>query len=641
MKLIVFTLAVLILFVVSDSSEFISSQEIDLRQTVFGGPLDTRTSSLCQLQLIYIKDNHGSNKKIFPMVDSWGKVPSGILFGHLFAVGNYDQCVEVNVDLPKIFGKLKGKYCKALKKTSESRPVQIGSGVCIPQSCDPEVIDGLLALEFGEETFVLQDCSTNDKPDLVVADIVCITILTMIGFMMIMGTAYDYLSSGDSRNRILMAFSVPSNAGKLFKISSKKSENNIDCINGIRVLSIIWIIFGHTYFYALRVPLINTFTLIPWIRSFYSLFVQNGVIAVDTFFFLSGLLVTWIGIKELEKCQKLNVPLMYLHRYIRLTPLVAFAMLFLVSILKFFGSGPFWSTFVDGMSSTCEKYWWRNILYIQNYFEITEMCLGHSWYLAVDFQLFLLSPIFLFGLFKYGRKFAFGIVFLIALCVGCIYGTFYTKGFKGAMITSDKEIAVRQNTIYLYTHTRCPIWFVGMLFGYFLHKTRYTQRRMNFYIRTLGWATAISILFSIVVGPYYSTQPGSSPTTFVGATYESLGKIAWGLMLSWVIYNCYHGKGGIINHFLSHPLWQPFARLSYSMYICNMAVMTINMGNSHVENHFSNFETILKFWSNFGITLLTAVVLVLAFESPVIGLEKVLFRKSNEENAKPSYETKA
>lgn len=102
----------------------------------------------------------------------------------------------------------------------------------------------------------------------------------------------------------------------------------------------------------------------------------------------------------------------------------------------------------------------------------------------------------------------------------------------------------------------------------------------------------LAILLAVVVGPYESIKSGSNPTTFEGATYESFGKIAWGLMLSWIIYNCYHGMGGIVNNFLSHPFWQPFSRLSYSMYICHMAVMTINMGNTHIENHFSNFEIV-------------------------------------------------
>lgn len=96
----------------------------------------------------------------------------------------------------------------------------------------------------------------------------------------------------------------------------------------------------------------------------------------------------------------------------------------------------------------------------------------------------------------------------------------------------------------------------------------------------------------MVIGPYQSTQIGYVQSTFEGATYESFGKIGWGLMLSWIIYNCFHDKGGFINSFLSHPFWQPFARLSYAMYISHMAVMTINMGNSHVENHFSNFEIV-------------------------------------------------
>uniref|UniRef100_T1GLT6 Uncharacterized protein n=1 Tax=Megaselia scalaris TaxID=36166 RepID=T1GLT6_MEGSC len=88
-------------------------------------------------------------------------------------------------------------------------------------------------------------------------------------------------------------------------------------------------------------------------------------------------------------------------------------------------------------------------------------------------------------------------ILLILLCCGCIYGTFYSKGFTGAMITFDKKIGTRQNTTYLYTHTRCPIWLVVFIFGYFLHKTRYSSKKLPWIARFFGWFAAISILFAM------------------------------------------------------------------------------------------------------------------------------------------------
>jgi len=47
--------------------------------------------------------------------------------------------------------------------------------------------------------------------------------------------------------------------------------------------------------------------------------VVNGVLAVDTFLLLSGLLVAYVWFKRINERQDrcFNVPLYYLHRYIR------------------------------------------------------------------------------------------------------------------------------------------------------------------------------------------------------------------------------------------------------------------------------------------------------------------------------------
>lgn len=130
----------------------------------------------------------------------------------------------------------------------------------------------------------------------------------------------------------------------------------------------IWVIYGHSFASNLAVPKINYLDYIKWTRTFFSVFTHNAFISVDSFFFLSGLLLSWIGMKEVEKRKgRINVPLMYLHRYLRLTPMVAFVMLFVMSLLKFFGDGPLFDEFLGRAKDKCETYWWMNLLYIQNY----------------------------------------------------------------------------------------------------------------------------------------------------------------------------------------------------------------------------------------------------------------------------------
>lgn len=44
----------------------------------------------------------------------------------------------------------------------------------------------------------------------------------------------------------------------------------------------------------------------------------------------------------------------------------------------------------------CQQYWWRNVLYIQNLFDIDDLCLNWTWSLACEMQYYMISVALLF-----------------------------------------------------------------------------------------------------------------------------------------------------------------------------------------------------------------------------------------------------
>jgi peptidoglycan/LPS O-acetylase OafA/YrhL len=65
------------------------------------------------------------------------------------------------------------------------------------------------------------------------------------------------------------------------------------------------------------------------------------------------------------KYEHLNKIGFLLSRFIRLTPQLAIFIL-LTSLLQFVASGPVWNQQILPKIDICEKYWWQNLIFVQN-----------------------------------------------------------------------------------------------------------------------------------------------------------------------------------------------------------------------------------------------------------------------------------
>lgn len=124
--------------------------------------------------------------------------------------------------------------------------------------------------------------------------------------------------------------------------------------------------------------------------KFTSMFIINGNVVVQTFFFMSGFLSAYLFMlyREKERCSNwLFFVKAVIARYMRLVPLLILTIAVHATWLRKLGDGPFWSGFVGVEKKFCRENWWINLLFLNNYVKVDEMCVFHSWYLATDFWL--------------------------------------------------------------------------------------------------------------------------------------------------------------------------------------------------------------------------------------------------------------
>ncbi|XP_031627930.1 nose resistant to fluoxetine protein 6-like [Contarinia nasturtii] len=600
------------------------------------------------------------------ILDSWGKIPSGIFNGNLFEFGEFSECLNIERNgkqfktqycLGQLFfdapsktskmssfnshDKMRNFYIPGVGLMEEKRKIEqrmmlrpdpkklsLSFGLCVPDMCSLHLLEPIIndkILKNGSKVsvkFSQATCQFEESPsNLTIIDNYTIVLLALILFLVVASTCYDVIctiTSNRPKSQALLTFSFYSNGLKLLSYKKTKSPDMMHCLHGIRVISTQWVVLGHTFIMYVLLPIRNKLAIATFIQQYHNMVILSAVIAVDTFFFMSGLLVSINMLKHLEKTKgKINIPLLYFHRYLRLTPLLGVSFLFTMSLLKFFGSGPLWPMLIDISSSQCSIYWWSTLLYVQNYVNPNKICFAHSWYLSVDMQLFVISPAIVYLIYKLKIK-AMPILSLLVLgCIGCTIEVHRRLNLKSGLTIQDK--------LYFPTHIRFSPWLIGVMFGYMLLETRKRPIRIPQLFNLFAWIVSLALMAAVIFVNYPLQQLDSEATPLEYGLYDALSRVVWSIALCYVVFACVNNCGGPINWFLGHPLWQPLSRLCYSIYIVHFPVIMVMMASIKTSPYFSELTAFHAFIGNFVISVFVAIIATLTFESPIVIIEKLIF----------------
>ncbi|RUS70552.1 hypothetical protein EGW08_021681, partial [Elysia chlorotica] len=344
--------------------------------------------------------------------------------------------------------------------------------------------------------------------------------------------------------RMLLAFSVPRNCGKLLGVRS--GPGTIGCLHGIRVLSMAWVILGHVIIFTVTSNNFkNRLDIYDLEQTLLFQTIINAPLSVDSFFFMSGLLTAYLFLKECGKKEKVTARqgvLYYVHRYLRLTPPMMIWIMVVACLVKYVGEGrPGWVDYPS--AQLCRDGWWVNLLYIQNLWIEKLGCLGVTWFLANDMQFYMLAPLILIP-WVYRQRTMGYIMAAMLITIHLASNAWLVYDYNFDILRPGEGYSFK---LYFRPWTRVGPFVIGLIFGYILYRTK-CKMHMNKFLVFIGWVVAVGFMLTVTLVTYdenkdFNTDPSGWP---VGGklVYEMLCRPGWALMLGWVVLACATGHGG-------------------------------------------------------------------------------------------------
>lgn len=298
----------------------------------------------------------------------------------------------------------------------------------------------------------------------------------------------------------------------------------------------------------------------------------GGFLGVDTFFVISGYLITSLLLTEYHNTQRIDLISFWMRRLKRLLPAVIFLIMSVLILTLMIVPSEIKAVRGDAFAALFYVSNWWYIFQDVDYFAQFEVApLKHLWSLAIEEQFYLFFPILLFMLLRYVKR----LKLILYTMIGFVVMSMITMG---VLYEPHGNVA----RVYFGTDTRLQTMLLGVILAFIwpAFKLRMqTARQPRMIIDGLGVLSLVSLFLCF---------------RFVNESQNALYFGGFGLisLLTLFIIASAVMPSGLFAKGLANPLFLYIGSRSYSLYLWHYPVIVL-MHHHFVQGQIPTFVYVI------------------------------------------------
>ncbi|XP_047996863.1 nose resistant to fluoxetine protein 6-like isoform X2 [Leguminivora glycinivorella] len=424
-----------------------------------------------------------------------------------------------------------------------------------------------------------------------------------------------------------MAFSLRNNWRKLTN-NVDSSEHTFQCFHGMRAILTVLVHFAHTLICIVAGFIPNPrFVEMIGNRPEFVIF-YNGTVVIQTFIVMTSFLRTiktfWLADKG--KLSYSTILEAVVDRYIRISPSFMTAVGLSATLVPYLSDGPLWKKHVDGEAEICRNTFWRQFFLVQNLYP--PSCHPQAWYLAVDFQVYILTTVITVYLVRRKDKILKILTRLLITSLAVLFIIVYFLELKPSLQIMKPENLLNTfkfeksfHLLYQSLWGNLPSAIIGVLTAcIYMHvKSSKIDLKSN-KLFVYAFKLSIPVAFAYAFLGLFLTFTMSSHLTV--SAYATIDKPTYAVIMAVFILGCVFKVDDICRSVIEWPGWVVLSRLSLSALLMHVMVNRVLVANRLYPLNASIANVMADGISVSVLTFLLSLPLCLMVEYPFIQLYK-------------------